>query len=367
MHISQAAGGVERYLKSLIKYLNHEKFENILVCSQDYDEENFKGITDDFTVVYMQRKIGVQDLRAVLKVRKLIKKYNPDIVYAHSSKAGAIARLANIGLHKKCIYNPHGWAFNMQVSGKKRRIYTMIERIMAAFCQRIICISEAEKKSALDKKICSAAHLKVILNGIDIKNYDEYEHNNLARADIGIPEDALVVGMVGRLSDQKAPDVFIRMARQIINCIPNACFIIVGSGEMQKDIENYAKKHGILEAVHITGWVNNPLSYIALFDIAVLLSRWEGFGLAIPEYMLCKKPIVATDVDAIHYLIQDHVNGLLVPVDDSKAACEAVLEIYNDSDLKGNLIAQGTKDVYEKYDARRVSEEHEILFCDLCR
>lgn len=367
MHVAQAAGGVDRYLKCLIKYLDHEKFENILVCSQDFKEEDYKEIVDYFVQVNMRRSIRKEDFIATSTVRKLIKKYNPDIVYAHSSKAGAIVRMANIGLKPKCVYNPHGWSFNMRESKKKQMAYAILERIMAPFCDKIVCISDAEKESGLKKHICARNKLNVIFNGVDIQAYEECKHNDVTRASIGIPEDALVVGMTGRLSAQKAPDTFLKMATRIKKQIPNAHFLLVGNGEMQEKLEQYARKQGMLESVHITGWINNPLSYVKLFDVAVLLSRWEGFGLAIPEYMMCQKPVVATAVDAIPNIIIDHVNGILVPMDDPSAACDAVMEIFSDLDLKNKLIAQGSKDVHEKYDARRVSEEHGVLFEKLCR
>ena len=91
----------------LLKYLDKEKFENILVCSQDFHEEDYRDLVDSFEQVEMTRAIGGNDLKAIKEVRTLIKKYNPDIVYAHSSKAGAIARVADIGLKNHCVYNPH--------------------------------------------------------------------------------------------------------------------------------------------------------------------------------------------------------------------------------------------------------------------
>lgn len=100
LHVAQAAGGVDRYIRMLLKYLDKNKFENILVCSQDFRKEDYEGLADAFEQVEMERAIGKNDLKAIGKVRKLIKKYNPDIVYAHSSKAGAIARVADIGLKK---------------------------------------------------------------------------------------------------------------------------------------------------------------------------------------------------------------------------------------------------------------------------
>lgn len=98
LHVAQAAGGVDRYIRMLLKYLDKEKFENILVCSQDFNREDYDGLVDSFEQIEMNRAIGVSDLNSIKEVRRLIKKYNPDIVYAHSSKAGAIARVADPNL-----------------------------------------------------------------------------------------------------------------------------------------------------------------------------------------------------------------------------------------------------------------------------
>lgn len=365
MHVAQAAGGVSRYLQYLLKYLSQDKFENILVCSQDYKPEEFRDYGCKLEQIEMQREIGFQDFKATIMIHGLIKRYRPHIVYAHSSKAGVIARVANINLDSACIYNPHGWSFNMRVSYKKQITYTLIERIMSHFCCKIVCISDAEKQSALNNRICREDKLEVIFNGIDIEAYDTYDHGDVTRLGLGIPKDGFVVGMVGRLCTQKAPDVFIHMAKMIKAQVPNSHFIMVGEGEMLDNVKKYAHENSLSECLHITGWVKNPLSYVRLFDVAVLLSRWEGFGLAIPEYMAANKPVVATAVDAIPNLISDGVNGLLVPEDDAYAACEAVVRLKNDLKLRTQLTNQGAKDVRRNYDAKRVSEQHAQIFASL--
>lgn len=362
LHVAQAAGGVDCYIRMLLKYLDIDKFENILVCSQDFREDDYKGLVDFFEQIEMTRDIGINDLKAIKEIRTLIKKYNPDIVYAHSSKAGAIARVADIGLKNHCVYNPHGWAFNMRCSAKKKAMYTAIEKIAAPFCDKIICISAAEKQSALDKRICREDKLKVIFNGVDIDAYENGVHGTVKRKDLNIPEDAFVVGMVGRISPQKAPDVFIKMAKHVKDKVSNAHYIIVGNGDQEAEIKKYAKDNDFLDSLHITGWVDNPMSYVELFDVACLLSRWEGFGLALPEYMMAGKPIVASRVDAIPNIIRDGENGLLVEVDDATGASKAVLRIYQEDGLKDRLVAQGLEDVHSRFNARRVSKEHGELF-----
>lgn len=367
LHVAQAAGGVDRYIRMLLKYLDKEKFENILVCSQDFREKDYKNLVDFFEQVKMDRAIGSNDLKAIGEVRRLIKRYNPDIVYAHSSKAGAIARVADIGLKNHCLYNPDGWAFNMRCSAKKKAMYTAIEKIAAPFCDKIICISDAEKQSALDKKICREDKLQVIFNGVDIEAYENGAHGAVKRRDLNIPEDAFVVGMVGRISPQKAPDIFIKMAKQVKDEVPNAHFIIVGNGDQEDEIRKYAKDNGFSDSLHITGWVDDPMSYVELFDVACLLSRWEGFGLVLPEYMMAGKPIVATRVDAIPNIICNNENGLLVDADDPISASKAVLRIYSDERFKSTLIKAGRETVNKKYDIRRVSEESAKMFEELTR
>lgn len=362
LHVSQAAGGVDRYIRMLLRNLNKERFENILVCSQNFCKKDYEGLVSCFEQVEISRAIGGNDLRIIREVRKLIKKYRPDIVYAHSSKAGAIARIADIGIKNHCIYNPHGWAFNMKCSAKKQKTYAIIEKLAAPFCDKIICISDAEKQSALKKHICREDKLKVIFNGVDIIAYENGTRGTIRRKDLDIPENAFVVGMVGRISPQKAPDVFVKAANLVKKKIPSAHFIIVGSGEQEGEIRKYAKEKGISDVLHITGWVDDPMSYVELFDVACLLSRWEGFGLVLPEYMMAGKPIVASKADAIPNIIRDGENGLLINVDDEVGVSEAVQILYENPKLRDLLVLHGIEDVHSKFDACRVADEHQRLF-----
>ncbi len=369
MHIVECAGGVDRYLKGFLKYLDHSRFENILVCSQNYRKEEFTAYTDFIEQIHMVHNISFgEDRKTVGALRKLIKQYMPDIVYAHSSKAGALTRLANMGIDNQCVYNPHGWAFNMQVSKKKKLFYQITEKILSVFCERIVCISLFEKQSALTHNICKEQKLKVVFNGIDIIAIESKERQCcVTRESLHIDKDAFVVGMVGRLSQQKAPDIFIRMAHYIMKTIPNAYFLMVGDGEMENEVRAYAEENGFADRLYITGWVDNPTDYIELFDVATLLSRWEGFGLVIPEYMICEKPVVATEVDAIPNIIQNGVNGMLVPVDDWQKAGQVVTELCHDRTKYDRLAQQGRTDVYQKYDIRRVAREHEQIFEELMK
>lgn len=124
LHVAQAAGGVDRYIRMLLKYLDKDKFENVLVCSQDFHKEDYNGLVDYFEQIEMTRAIGASDLKATKAVRKLIKKYNPDIVYAHSSKAGYVF---GVGSTLTSFIVLGNYSMGMQVTGKADFIAQYLE------------------------------------------------------------------------------------------------------------------------------------------------------------------------------------------------------------------------------------------------
>ena len=194
----------------------------------------------------------------------------------------------------------------------------------------------------------------------------EVELSIVSRVSLNIPENAYLIGMVGRISRQKAPDVFIRVAAALKNILPDAYFMIVGDGEQRADIERLIRNEGLEGRIMITGWVDNPIAYACLFNQALLLSRWEGFGLVLAEYMKLEKPIVATNVDAIPDLITDYENGLLVEADNVDQAVEAVYKLYNDNILREKVIKNGSMRVNAFFNVSRVANEHERLIVKLC-
>lgn len=354
LHVAEAAGGVERYLSSLIKYSG--SVENILFCSQNYDLSKFEPYCSKVIQIKMAHDIDFDlDKKTIKSIRANIKKLKPDIVYAHSSKAGALTRLASINLGIPVIYNPHGWAFNMRQSKLKSFTYKMIERVQAPFTRKIICISESEKESALKNRICKDNKLQVINNGIDFKDIDQKA--NITREQLGISKDTFVVGQIGRLSEQKSPDIFVKMAVKVKKVIPNSFFIMVGDGDLKDQIIQELKDEGLEDFFLITGWVDNPTSYLAVMDVATLLSRWEGFGLALAEYMYAGVPLVATNVDAIPSVVDNTVDGLLVAPEDIDACVQAVLSLYNDKILAKRLVNNGLETARSRYNIERVAKE----------
>lgn len=362
LHVAEPAGGVDTYLKTLFKYSDSSKVENILVSPQNYDTHDYRNVADSVEKIHMEHDLSAaDDSRAILGIRRLIEKYSPDIVYAHSSKAGGLLRIADIGIRNKVLYNPHGWLFNMRIDQKSRRKYAMIERAQSPFTDRIICISDSEKRSALRHKICNEKKLSVIYNGVDLNALRNVHPES--REKLGIPADAFVVGMCGRISEQKDPADFVKAAKIIKLRIPEAFFIIVGDGPERKPIESQIKRYDLSESFLITGWVKDAWPYMSLFDVGMLLSKWEGFGLVIPEMMYLRIPVIATAVDGIRDIITDGIDGILVnPSDPDFAAAKAAFSIYEDSSLAQRLRINAHRTAARRFDGKRMAEETEKLY-----
>ena len=202
--------------------------------------------------------------------------------------------------------------------------------------------------------------MQVIYNGIDLEEIKNTISKK--RAELNIPEDAFVVGMVGRLSKQKAPDVFVKAAKLIKDKIPNAYFLMVGDGELRDQVEEMIHKFNLDSSFLITGWVDNPTAYMKVMNVGCLLSRWEGFGLVLPEYMACGVPIVATDVDAIPNIIKNGKNGILVDKDDYILTSNVIIKLFNDEQFRYDLIKLEKAVVKQKYSVKRVIKENIIMY-----
>ena len=366
VHIAQSAGGVAEYLYIFVKNLDNVNYENILIVSEDYEGqiERFKPYVSNIYIVPMIREIEFKsDIKAIFKVKKILKQIKPDIVYMHSSKAGAIGRIAlAFNFRIPVLYNAHGWYFNATISKKKKKFFALIEKMLALKTKMIINISKSEYDSAIKNKIAPEKKMCIIENGID---FDKFKDNNKYRKETrekyNIKDEEIVIGVVGRLSEQKDPMTMIKAFKLVNDVKSNTKLMYVGSGNLEEDVKEYAKQAGILDKIIITGWVSNVEEYIPVFDIAVLPSKWEGFGLVLIEYMACDKPIVASDIGGIPDIIKDKENGLLCKCNDYKDLSEKLLYLINNNEIAYRMI-ENNIDYRKKYDIKLVVKKYEELF-----
>lgn len=365
LHLAQSAGyGVTIYVESLIKGLANRGFEQVLLGSEYYNRKRFKSIVDKLVTIKMEREISPRDLEAIKECRRVIRQEKPDIVYCHSSKAGIYGRVACLGTKAKVVYNPHGWAFNMRCSFLKRIFYKAAETTLSLATDKIVVISNSEKVST--PWTIARRKLVTILNGIDIRHgLEKLRRTRITRKEVGLDETDFVIGLIARISVQKGQDLLVEIAKEVVMEIPNAKFLLVGGKSDDMPIEAMIDRAGMKGRFIITGEVEDAIMYATLFDVAILTSRWEGFGLVLPEYMLAKRPIVAFDVDAVGEVVTDGEEGLLVRAGDIQCFARSICKLYKDRQLRERMGEAGFRRASKHYDIKRVCEEHAALFQEL--
>ncbi|MBA4862208.1 glycosyltransferase family 4 protein [Streptomyces sp. PSKA54] len=280
---------------------------------------------------------------------RLIRASRPDMVHAHSSKAGLAARLAVRG-RIPTVFQPHAWSFDA-VGGTTARVALAWERYAARWAERILCVSEAERRTGEAAGI--AARWTVIRNGVDVRWFgtDETTAPPLEETILQLsrtPAQGPVVVCVGRLCPQKGQDVLLRAWPEITRAVPDARLVLVGDGPDRERLRTLASS-GVLFA----GAVDGTRDWMRAADVVVQPSRWEGMALAPLEAMACGRPVVLTDVSgARESLPPGHDRHCLVPPDDPRALAHAVGRLLTNPQLRDALGRQARSHARANFDVQ---------------
>jgi len=272
------------------------------------------------------RTVHRTDFSAGRAVRRYLRRNGPfDVVHGHSSKGGALARLSAVGLPGIRVYTPHAfYTLSPGLSGVPRVVYGTAERALASLCSTVVCSSMAEKRHAETLGI-AGEQLAVIPNGIEPPVLAAP-----ARDQFGFPDDeTFIVGFVGRLEYQKAPDILLKAIARAAEADSRVRAVMIGDGGMESSLKELAARLGIADRV---AWLGRQPSdrYLASFDILAMPSRYEGFSLMPLEAMHAHLPIICTPVGGIEETVSHGVTGLIVPIDDSEALARTILALARD-------------------------------------
>jgi len=290
-----------------------------------------------------------KDVRAARALRRLFREQGFDVVHTHSSKAGLLARWAARRERVPVIvHTVHGWSFGDHMPRSVRAAYIRLERRAAAWCDRIVTVSERDREKGLAAGIGSPDQYVTIREVNDLGPYEERAGKREdARRRLHLPVDSPLVGTVGRLSEQKDPRTWLRAAALIARQRPDASFVMIGDGPLRQETERAAADLGLVDRLVTTGLRNDVPALLPALDVFLLTSRWEGLPLVLPQAMASAVPVVASDVDGNREIVRDRANGLLVPASAPEAAASAILEILGDAALREQFVAAGRRTIRE--------------------
>ncbi|MFF8383821.1 glycosyltransferase [Streptomyces kanasensis] len=283
-------------------------------------------------------------------VAELVERVGPHLVHAHSAKAGLAARIAVRG-QVPTVYQPHAWSFEA-VDGAAATLAQCWERWAARWTDRVICVSEAERRRG--ERAGVRAAWTVVHNGVDTTRFGPYPtsaERAAARTVLvpGTPPAAPVVVCVGRLCRQKGQDVLLRAWDAVTARVPGARLVLVGDGPAAGALRAAAPP-----SVVLAGAVADVRPWYRAADLVVLPSRWEGMALAPLEAMASGRPVLLTDVDgARESLPPGQAAHCLVPPGDARALAAALVRLLQRPILRQTLGRQAHQHVLTRFDVRR--------------
>jgi len=305
----------------------------------------------------------IKDIIALFRLIRLIKKNKYDIVHTHSSKAGIIGRWAAwIAGVPVIIHTVHGWGHHDQQRAIVRNLYIWLERVTLRVTDQLIAVSGKNITKGLKDGIGQKNVYSVIRSGIELERFGHPRVDKpTMRKQLGIPSDAIVIGTVTRLSPQKAPLDFVQASTILAQKLEKVYFVMVGDGPLHDAVVQIAKANHIDNQLIMTGLRRDIPELMNCFDVFILSSLWEGLPRVIPQAMATGLPVIATAIDGSAEIINDGVNGFLVPPARPDCIADAVLKVLYNPDLT-RKIKNGALQTVHEYSAKKMVEMIDTLY-----
>ena len=240
----------------------------------------------------------------------------------------------------------------------------LLDRILVPFCSRIVAVSRCVKRRFGEfKKI----KVKIVYNGVDTKKFSPGLAEDDVRKKFQINSKDIVIGAVGRLSPEKGLEYLISAIRDVVNVYPRTKVLVVGNGDDRYRLSLQAKVKDLELSSHIifAGFYEDMPQILRCMDIFSLPSLSEGFNRSLLEAMACGLPVVATSVGGNIEIVQNGVNGLLVPPGNPEALASAVTELLKDKEKARKMGLEGQRLVEENFSMEKNVEKIERLYLQI--
>jgi glycosyltransferase involved in cell wall biosynthesis len=270
------------------------------------------------------------DLRALKEIRSVLARLRPDLIAAHSSKAGFLARLAARSLRVPVVFTVHGWAFTPGVPRVQAALYRQVERLVGPLASRIITVSEYDRQLGLAARVAPAHRLVTVHNGMPDVPAE-------LRADPARSPARLV--MVARYGAQKDHPTLLRALAGLRH--HRWALDLIGDGPLMEQTTSLAAELGLKDRVSFLGQRNDVDRILAESQISLLITNWEGFPLSILEAMRAGLPVVASSVGGVAESVKDGENGYLIPRGDVAHLRDRIERLLIDPGLRVRLGAEG--------------------------
>lgn len=360
-------GGPAVEIAELMRGLDPKEVEQLLVTGYCTDDEAdfLETQAPDIEAIRFEglgRSIRpMDDAKALAHLIKTIRSSRPDIVHTHTAKAGVVGRLAAkaAGVGAKIVHTHHGHLLHGYFGHVKTRAVIQLERKLAKITDRIVTVGETVRDDLLNVGIGKPSQYAVIRSGITL---GPLPSKAAAREDLRIPEDSVVVALVGRVTQVKRPDRFLEIVEQISSRGLRAHFLVVGGGDLAQAVRERVESARL--PVSMLGWRSDLERIFAATDVLLLTSDNEGMPISIIQATHAGVPVVATDVGSIGEYLVDGVDAFLCRKDSWELA-NALETLIREPQLREAMSAARSHRDLGDYNVESFLRRHVALYLSL--
>ncbi|HEX8163329.1 MAG TPA: glycosyltransferase [Pyrinomonadaceae bacterium] len=398
-------GGPARHVAWLTAGLRDAGHESVLVAGTvppgEDDMSYFaarQGV-EPVIIPEMSREISPKDAVTVWKLYRLFRRLRPDVVHTHTAKAGTVGRCAGLlykwltpaalaGRPRACrfVHTYHGHVFHSYYGAAKTRLFLAVERALARIATDVIVVISPQQLAEINGRfgVGRPAQFRIVPLGLDAAVFsDSRARRRAARAGLGVADDeALLVGIVGRLTEIKNHRLFLEAAALLKARLAarreggdhgaaRPLFFVVGDGHLRLDLETHACALGLADDVTFTGTLDDPENFYAALDVVALTSLNEGTPLTLIEAMASERAVAATAVGGVVDLLggveaselrrpaawRVCARGVQVEPGDAEAFSHALEHLADHPELRAAMGARGRAFVERNYSKERLVED----------
>ena len=398
-------GGPARHVVWLTAGLQGADWDSLLVAGTVPPGEEDMGYfaaehsVEPLLIPEMSREISFKDALTIWKIYRVFCRERPDIVHTHTAKAGTVGRVAGflyrwltpstlLGRPRQCLFvhTYHGHIFHSYYGPLKTRLFLSIEKVLARLItDRIVVVSEQQRREIQERfGVGRPDQFVVIPLGLDAHSFADWRNRRqLFRDELGLRSDELLVGIVGRLTEIKDHELFLRAVAILKDRLadeksrPRVRFVVIGDGNLRDRLEAQAQALGLVEDVIFAGSRRDPENFYAALDIVALTSLNEGTPLTLIEAMANARPVISTAVggvvDLLGETIEEHQNerytvcrrGFSIQANDAVAFAAGLFHMIENPELRTELGNRGLEFVASNHSRERLLDDIKALYKQL--
>ena len=346
-------GGGPKHIYLLIKNL-FKNFELYIACPR---EEPYYNIFSDIIgkermIVIPHRKFNIPDF---LKLKRIIKTQNIDIVHSHGKGGGIYSRLLSHSTGVKCLHTFHGIHIG-EYNFLNKFLYLSIEKYLANFTSKFIAVSSSEKDKIISLKIARNDNIVLIENGVEITE-------NSVRDDV-LSKEKLSLVTITRFDYAKNTELITQILDSIKSkgMLNKFEMLLIGDGPELVKVKNIAKRNGLSESFKFIGFTSSPSEYLIDSFCYISTSRWEGLPLGVMEAMSLGVPVIATNVSGNCDLVEHLVNGFLFDLNKPEEAAKYIIQLADNKEQWKQFSENARAKIIKGYSEQIMAEKTKQLY-----